>query len=188
MNSNKGSIFIISGPSGCGKNTVFDALMKKDCNIEQTVSVTTRAPRAGERDGVDYYFVSKDEFNSKINSDEFIEYVNYGDNFYGTLKSEVRRILSEGKNVVLVIEVTGAGNIKKAFPEAVSIFILPPSLDELRNRIVSRGENTPEETATRLKIAAEELRFKDDYDYRVINDKLDECVENIYTIINEQEK
>lgn len=186
MCEKKGSIFIISGPSGCGKNTVYDALTKKTDSLMQTVSVTTRAPRNGETDGVDYYFVSKDEFLKKIQDDEFIEYVNYGENYYGTLKSEVERIISCGKNVVLVIEVRGALNIKKAFPEAVSIFILPPSEEELRKRILLRGENTPEELETRLSIAAEEMQFRENYDHCVVNDELDECVEEIFNIIEKK--
>ncbi len=183
MCEKKGSIFIISGPSGCGKNTVYDALTQKTDTLMQTVSVTTRAPRNGETDGIDYYFVSRDEFLERVKNGEFIEYVNYGENYYGTLKSEVERITGKGKNVVLVIEVQGALNIKKAFPEAVSIFILPPSPDELRKRILARGENTPEELEVRLSIAAEEMKFRDSYDYCVVNDKLDECVEEIYNII-----
>ena len=183
MCEKKGSIFIISGPSGCGKNTVYDALTQKTDSLMQTVSVTTRAPRNGENDGVDYYFVSKEEFLNKIQNDEFIEYVNYGENYYGTLKSEVERITCCGKNVVLVIEVRGALNIKKAFPEAVSVFILPPSIEELRKRILSRGENTSEELETRLSIAAEEMKFRDNYDYCVVNDDLNECVEEIFNII-----
>lgn len=183
MCEKKGSIFIISGPSGCGKNTVYDALTQRTDSLMQTVSVTTRAPRNGETDGVDYYFVSKDEFMRKIADGEFIEYVNYGENYYGTLKSEVERITSCGKNVVLVIEVRGALNIKKAFPEAKSVFILPPSLEELRKRILSRGENTQQELETRLSIAEEEMKFRDSYDYCVVNDNLNECVDEIYNII-----
>ncbi len=182
--SSKGSIFVISGPSGCGKNSVYDGLVLKSDNIAQTVSVTTRAPREGEIDGKDYYFVSEEEFLKRVDAGDFIEYVNYGKNYYGTLKSEVINLCNLGKNVILVIEVNGAFNIKKAFPDSESIFIIPPSIEELRNRIVSRGQNTDDEINTRLSIAAEEMKLKDRYDYCVINDNLDDCIDEVYKIIN----
>ncbi len=181
--SNKGSIIILSGPSGTGKNTVYDELVKKSDNIAQTVSVTTRSPRAGETDGIDYYFVTTEKFESLIADGEFIEYVKYGNNYYGTLKKEIERLVAGGKTVVLVIEVKGAANIKKAIPESTSVFILPPSVDELRNRIVSRGQNTESEIETRIAIAMEEMTYKDSYDYCVVNDRLDDCVNEIFEII-----
>lgn len=179
----KGSILVLSGPSGSGKNTVYDGLREKSDNIVQTVSVTTRAPREGEVDGRDYYFVTEKEFLTRIDNDEFIEYVNYGKNYYGTLKSEVLRLTEAGKTVILVIEVNGALNIKKAFPEACSVFIIPPSTEELRRRITSRGQNTEEEINTRLSIAEQEMKMRDHYDYCVVNDRLEDCVEEIYKII-----
>lgn len=184
MCDKKGSIIIISGPSGCGKNTIFDALTEKTDTLVQTVSATTRLPRSGEENGKDYYFVSTDEFEEMIRADEFIEYVKYGKNYYGTLKREVDRIICSGKNVVLVIEVRGALNIKAMYPEAVSIFILPPSLEELRKRILLRGENTQEDVDTRLKIATEEMTYRDNYDFCVVNDDLQTCVDEIFNIIN----
>lgn len=179
----KGGIFVISGPSGAGKNTVYDGLCARSGDFAQTVSATTRAPRAGEQDGVDYYFKSADEFRKLVDAGEFIEYVNYGGNYYGTLKSEVARLADMGKKVVLVIEVNGAFNIKKAFPEAVLLFIMPPSVEELERRIRKRGDNTEEETAERIRIAEEEMRCRDRYDHCVVNDELDECVNNVYNII-----
>ncbi len=186
MSSNKGAIYVISGPSGSGKNTVFDGLNALTDNVSQTVSVTTRPPRSDEINGKDYYFVSKEEFLKKVEADEFIEYVKYGENYYGTLKSEVERLVNIGKNVILVIEVQGAGNIKKAFPEATTIFLLPPSIDELRKRIVGRGENTDDEVNLRISIAFEEMKLKDNYDYQVVNDDLDICIKEVYKIICEK--
>ncbi len=183
MSEKKGSIVIISGPSGAGKNTVYDELVKKDSRIAQTVSVTTRAPRSTESDGVDYYFVTKDKFNELIEADEFIEYVQYGENYYGTLKSEVKRLSDEGNIVVLVIEVRGAANIKNAFPDSKSIFLMPSSVDELIRRIRKRGENSESEIQTRIDIALSELTMKDNYDYCVFNDELETCVDEVYKII-----
>lgn len=182
--STKGSIFVISGPSGSGKNTVYDGLVLKSDNIAQTVSVTTRPPREGEINGKDYYFVSEEDFLRRVDNGEFIEYVKYGRNYYGTLKSEVVRLSEQGKTVILVIEVNGAFNIKKAFPDSESIFIIPPSIEELRHRIVSRGQNTDDEINTRLSIASDEMKFKDKYDYCVVNDNLDDCIDEVYKIIN----
>lgn len=186
MTESCGKIFVLSGPSGSGKNTVFDGLLQMNSNIAHTVSVTTRKPRTNEVDGVDYYFVSKEEFIDKINNDEFIEYVNYGDNYYGTLKSEVTRLFELGKIVILVIEVRGAASIKQVFENAKSIFIYPPSLDELAQRLRSRGQNSEEEIRTRLSIAEDEMQLKDSYDFAVVNDDLKICIKNINDILNKE--
>lgn len=179
----KRNLYILSGPSGSGKNTVYDELVKRIPKIEQTVSATTRKPRDGEEDGVDYYFLSVAEFEKKIENGEFVEYVKYGYNYYGTLKSEIKRLSALGKIVVLIIEVEGANNVKKAFPEATTVFIVPPSEEELRRRIVGRGQNTDEEVRIRLAIAMEEMKSSEKYDYCVVNDDLSVCVDEIVNII-----
>ena len=181
---NKGRLIVLSGPSGCGKNTVYEALKALDPTVTQTVSATTRAPRTGETDGIDYYFLSEAGFREKIEADAFVEYVRYGENYYGTLKSEVARLLAEQKTVVLIIEVNGARNVKHIYPEATTIFILPPSMEVLRQRLVQRGETTDEETERRIRIAETEMECRDQYDYRVVNDDLDRCVRDVYHIIN----
>jgi len=180
----KGGIYVLSGPSGCGKNTVFEELIKRDDNIVQTVSATTRPARDGETDGVEYYFVSVEDFLAKVSNEEFVEYVSYGGNYYGTLKSEVDRLVAMNKKVILIIEVNGAFNIKKIYPECVSIFLLPPSVEELRHRIDKRGQNSEAETERRLQIALDEMKLKDRYDYNVINAELGKCVDDVYAIIN----
>ena len=181
-----GGIFILSGPSGAGKNAVYEGLRALDPDIVQTVSATTRKPRPGERNGVDYFFITVPEFKRRIDNGEFVEYVTYGGNCYGTLKSEVERLTALGKTVVLVIEVRGALNIKRMFPQAVSVFIEPPSMDVLIHRINKRGDNNEAEIALRLNIAAEEMTYRDKYDYRVVNDDLAVCVKEVYEIIKKE--
>ena len=178
-----GRLFVLSGPSGCGKNTVYDGLCEINPDVVQTVSMTTRAPRENETDGKDYYFVTKEEFFKRIDNGEFLEYVNYGENYYGTLKCEINRLLEAGKTIVMVIEVCGALNIKKAFPDSTSIFLLPPSVEVLSERLRSRGQNSEEDIRIRLSIAMDEMKQKDNYDYCVINDDLKTCVDEINAII-----
>lgn len=179
----KRCLFVISGPSGSGKNTVYDGVKVLMPAITHTVSATTRAMRPGETEGVDYYYISTDEFRDRIGNGEFLEYVQYGGNFYGTLKSEIDRLASENRIPVLIIEVNGALNIKRMFPDAQTIFIIPPSIEELERRIRLRGQNTEEDIRNRLQIAAAEMENSDKYDYCVVNDDLDQCIQEVYTII-----
>ncbi len=183
-NERKGCLYIISGPSGCGKNTVFDALSARDPRIGQTVSSTTRKPREGEKHGVDYYFISEAEFLEKVNNQEFVEYVCYANNYYGTLRSEIDRIISKYEKAAMVIEINGALNIKKLYPSAVSVFLMPPSIDTLRDRIACRGGMSDEELERRMSVALQEMEQRFLYDHIVVNDVLENTVEEVYNIIN----
>ncbi len=179
----KKNLFVLSGPSGSGKNTVYDGLALRIPALAHTVSATTRDPRAGEIHGVDYYFISEEEFLFRVDHGDFIEYVDYGGNYYGTLKSEVERLTSMHKILVLIIEVNGALRFKELFPEATTIFIIPPSIEELKRRISGRGQNSEEELNTRLEIARAEMENRDKYDRCVVNDDLEHCIDEVYHII-----
>lgn len=181
---NKGALFVLSAPSGCGKDTVLSFLKERDCNVKQSISVTTRKIRDGEADGVDYYFTDVADFEKKIQEDYFLEYVKYGENYYGTPKKKIEELVESGYNVFLKIEVEGAGNVRRFFPECISIFIVPPSFDALEARLKGRGTETAETLNRRLGIAREELLRAKEYDYIVVNDKLDDCVNDVCAIIN----
>lgn len=181
----KGTLFIVSGPSGCGKGTVLAEILKQD-NVYYSVSATTRTPRPGEVDGVNYHFLSKDEFEKLIENDGMLEYANYCGNYYGTPKKPVEDMLAEGKNVILEIEVQGALKVMEKCPEAVSVFILPPSLKELRRRLHKRGTETEEVIEKRIGEAAGEIRKAVNYDYVMINGELEIAVSDLLSIINSQ--
>ncbi len=180
----EGKVFVISGPSGVGKGTLCRLLMDRYPNLAATtVSVTTRAPRPGEKDGVHYYFKSAEEFEEMEKKGMFLETVNKYTNRYGTLYSEVERIMKEGKNVILEIEMQGGVNVKKRIAGAVLIFILPPSLEALTGRIVSRGSETAEEISRRQSEVEKEFDQAKDYEYFVVNDVLEDAVEKVKSII-----
>ena len=176
-------IVVISGPSGVGKGTVHTALRNGCADYDFSVSVTTRAPRDGEKEGVHYYYRTQDEFDRMIEEGRFAEYIRIYNNSYGTLKSELERIVNSGKHVVLDIEFEGGLNIKKAFPDAVLIYLLPPSLAELKARIEHRGSETPETLNMRFGKAVAELEYAKLYDYVLVNDRVDECVNAINEIV-----
>lgn len=182
---NKGTLFIVSGPSGCGKGTVLAEILKQD-NVYYSVSATTRSPRPGEVDGVNYHFLTKDEFEKLIENGGVLEYANYCGNYYGTPKKPVEDMLAEGKNVILEIEVQGALKVMEKCPEAVSVFILPPSLKELRRRLHKRGTETEEVIEKRIGEAAGEIRKAANYDYVMINGELETAVSDLLSIINSQ--
>lgn len=179
----KGFLLVISGPAGTGKGTVCKELLKRNKDIVYSVSATTRKPRIGEIDGVNYYFVTEEKFKSMIENDEFLEYAYVHTNYYGTPKKFVFEQIEKGEIVLLEIDVQGAMQIKKKFPEAVFIFLLPPTMEELKNRIVKRGTETEEDIKRRYENAFKELDFVDNYDYFVINDVVEDAVSDIESII-----
>lgn len=181
--TNKGNLIILSGPAGAGKDAVLAEVKKKDVGIKQSISMTTRTMRPGEVDGVDYYFTDKETFEKYIQEDYFIEYVQYNGNYYGTPKNKIQAILDEGYDVLFKIEVEGAGNIRKAFPEAISIFIVPPSIEVLKARLKGRGTETEESFNNRIGIAQTELSRASEYNYVVINDELSACADDVCAII-----
>ncbi|MBQ7848246.1 MAG: guanylate kinase [Clostridia bacterium] len=182
----KGMLLVISGPSGTGKGTIIEQLMKADDNLVFSVSATTRAPRPGEVDGVHYHFMSVGHYRELVAVGAFIEHAEVHGNLYGTLRREVDERLARGEDVVLDIDVQGALNVIGSGIECVSIFILPPSLKVLRERLTGRGTETPEQIERRLHNAIEEITHKDKYQYKVINDDLDVAVRTMQTIIEAQ--
>lgn len=182
----RGKIIILSAPSGTGKSTIITELMKNpELLLSFSISATSRAPRGAESHGKEYYFLSEDEFIGKINNGEFIEWEEvYSGTRYGTLRSEVERVVESGRNLIMDIDVKGALNVKKQFGnEAVTIFILPPDMEELEHRLRCRNTDSEESLAKRLKKAEFELSFARDFDYRVINDKVEYAVDEVSGII-----
>lgn len=178
----KGILMIISGPSGSGKGTIVNELVKNE-NYYISISATTRKPRVNEQDGVHYFFKEKEDFIKLRDNGELLEWAEFCGNFYGTPKRNVENKLSEGKNVILEIEVQGALKIKELYPECVLIFVIPPSIEELRKRLTERGTEEAEVVERRIARALEEIEFMKEYDYLVINDDLLTAVENINKIV-----
>lgn len=181
----KGILVVVSGFSGAGKGTLMKKLISTSDEYALSISMTTRNPREGEVDGREYFFVTKEEFEQKIEENGLIEYANYVGNYYGTPKSYVEEQLNAGKNVILEIEIQGAHKIKEKIPDALLLFVMPPSAEELKRRLVGRGTETEEVIANRLKRATEEAVGIEDYDFILVNDDLDECVQEMKTIIKE---
>ncbi|BDR66850.1 guanylate kinase [Clostridium tetani] len=179
----KGLLIVISGPSGTGKGTVCKELLKNN-NFWFSVSSTTRDPREGEIQGKSYYFMSKEEFEDKIKENDFLEYAKVYGNYYGTPKSKVIEMLDKGKDVILEIDIQGALQVKENYKEGIFIFILPPSMEELKNRIIKRGTETEESLMTRFKSAYKEINYVSKYNYAVVNDKVHDAVEKIQSIIS----
>lgn len=180
--TDSGILFVVSAPAGCGKDTILNELFKKTDAAGYAVSATTRAPREGEENGVHYHFLSREEFMEKISQNEVLEYTEYCGNYYGTLKKSVDDLLSKGKDAVLKIEIEGAMNIRKQFPEACLVFILPPSWEVLETRLRNRGTETPEKIAERIKQAQTELSYAENYDYLIVNDALETAVDDLLSV------
>jgi guanylate kinase len=179
----EGLLIVISGPAGTGKGTVVGKLLEKNPNIKLSISKTTRKPRPGEKEGVNYFFVSREQFEEEIKNERFLEYAEYNNNYYGTPKDFVFEALEKGFDVILEIETKGALQIKKVFSDAVLIFLLPPSIEELYKRLVKRGTESEDEIRARLEIAKNEIKLVPEYDYCVINDNVDDAAEKIQKII-----
>lgn len=179
-------VFVITGPSGVGKGTLIRELCSRVPELELSISATTRDPRAGEADGVDYHFLEPVEFERRIEENDFLEWATYSGNRYGTLRSEVERRLDAGHSVVLEIEVQGAGQVRQSMPESISVFIAPPEPAALRRRLEGRGTDSPEAIKARLAVAAVELAAQEDFSHRVINDDLDRAADELEAIVRSE--
>ncbi|GHU59483.1 guanylate kinase [Clostridia bacterium] len=179
----KGLLVVLSAPAGCGKDTVLERVLSEEENLEYSVSTTTRKPRVGEVDGVHYNFVDVASFEYMLKSGELLEYTNYVGNYYGTPRGTVEKRLDSGKDVVLKIEIEGAMNVRRLFPETVMIFMKPPSVEVLRERLRKRGTETPDVIEKRVETAARELLLADKYDYVVVNDILSDAVRDVRAIL-----
>lgn len=182
----QGILVVVSGFSGAGKGTLMKELLKRYDNYALSVSATTRQPREGEKDGEDYFFVSREYFQQMIEDGRLVEYAQYVNHYYGTPRDYVEKKMAEGKDVILEIEIQGALKVKKRFPDALLIFVTPPSAGELRRRLVGRGTETIEVINARLRRAAEEASGMEAYDYLLINDEIDACVEQMHQLITLQ--
>ncbi|UOF89195.1 guanylate kinase [Fodinisporobacter ferrooxydans] len=178
-----GLLIVLSGPSGAGKGTVCTALRPTMPDLNVSISATTRAPRSGEAEGVNYFFKSREQFQEMVERDELLEWAQVYGNFYGTPRKYVEDFLAAGKDVLLEIDIQGALQVKRQFPNGVFIFLIPPSLEELRSRIIGRGTETEESFRLRFGAAAGELKYMDQYDYVVVNDRVDDACRRIRSII-----
>lgn len=179
----KGKLFVISGSSGVGKGTLISLLLKNNPNIMLSISHTTRTPRQGEIDGINYFFRTKEEFQKSINENAFLEWAQYSDNFYGTKRKFVERKLNEGFDLILEIDTQGALKVKEQMPDAILIFILPPSLKDLENRLRGRKTETEEAIQKRLNFVESEMKNSSLYDYQIVNDDLQMALEKLKGII-----
>ncbi|MFW5992241.1 MAG: guanylate kinase [Halanaerobiaceae bacterium] len=178
-----GNLIVLSGPSGVGKGTVLKRFLKEYRDVEYSVSATTRAKREGEIEGKDYFFLTEDRFFQMVEQDMFIEWAEVHNNYYGTPRNYVENILQEGKDIILEIDIQGARQVQKTYPEAIFVFLLPPSLKELEKRLDKRGTENDQNRAVRLENARKELKELRNYNYKVVNDKINEAVKKLKAII-----
>ena len=179
---NKGLLLVVSAPSGCGKGTILGEILKDD-SFYYSISATTRAPREGEQDGVNYHFMTKEEFEQRIAQGGMLEYAQYCGNYYGTPKKEVEQMREAGRDVILEIEVEGAMKVRALCPDAVFLFIAPPSVEELRRRLNKRGTEAAEVIEERVSQAARELSYADRYDYIIVNGELEKAIQDFRTVV-----
>ena len=182
----KGTLFVLSGPSGAGKGTIRARVCEALDGLSYSVSCTTRAPREGERDGVDYRFITPEDFAARIAAGDFLEWADVHRHRYGTLKSDVEKVLNEGKDMFLEIDVQGALQVKKKMPEAVTLFVVPPSIEVLEERLRGRRSEGEAELRLRLRNAVEEMKQRDLYDFVVVNDSLDEAVKRVCRFVEQR--
>ena len=182
----QGNLIVLSGPSGAGKDSIISELKNYYHNFWVSISMTSRKPRGEEVDGIDYFFVSKEEFESHIKNNDFLEYAIYNDNYYGTPKSKIEDFLHQGKDVILEIEIQGALKVKEKYPDTVLMFVSPPNAAELKSRLEGRGTEDAATIASRLSRAWQEAQGVEKYDYFVINDVLEDCVKKVHAIIQNE--
>jgi guanylate kinase len=176
-------VFVITGPSGVGKGTLIRGLCQRIPQLELAVSATTRSPRPGERDGVDYHFLTREEFDRHVEAGDFLEHATYSGNRYGTLRSELERRLARGVPVVLEIEIQGARQVRKAMPEAIAVFIAPPSVEALEARLIGRGTDSPEQVQERLATALRELDAQSEFEHVIVNDRLEQATDELVAVV-----
>lgn len=179
----KGNLVVISGPSGAGKGTIITELLKKNKNIHLSISMTSRPMRGKEQEGKEYYFITREEFEQKIKEKELLEYAEYGGNYYGTPRGKINEYLNQGKDVILEIEIQGALKIKETIPEALFIFIMPPTMEELKRRLKNRNTETEDKILLRFQRAYEEINEVTKYNYVVLNDNLEKAVDKVNAIL-----
>ena len=185
---NKGLLFVVSAPAGCGKDTILEQVFAKSPNAAYSISATTRAPRPGEVDGVHYFFHTREGFEQMIKDNAVLEYTEYCGNYYGTPKIGVEQMLAQGKDVILKIEVNGAMNIKKLYPDCTLVFILPPSMSELERRLRKRGTETEDKIIERTAQARAELEYAQNYDYLIVNGELETAVDDLIAVIRAEKQ
>ena len=181
--ANSPKVFVITGPSGVGKGTLIRGLLERMPELELSVSATTRAPRPGEQDAVDYHFLTPEQFEARVAAGDFVEHAHYSGNRYGTLRSDLEHRLAQGAGVVLEIEVQGARQVRSAMPEAVAVFIAPPSREALRARLVGRGTDSSEAVDARMQTAETELEAQPEFGHVVVNDRLEQATDELVSIV-----